>query len=116
MQKRVVKFVIVIAFTGLPAIASAPAAEVYSGEPLGEALVDLSKAALVVSHENVAASPLRRCDVFRFGDGRLLAITSRARKLGEPYTIETLRVTSSAEQKLSKNLPAVRTVQFPDHR
>jgi len=109
------KFATVIACVTSAAIASARAAEVHSGEPLGEALFDLSKDAVLVSHESVAASPLLRCDVFRFRDGRLLAITSRARKLGEAYTIETLRVTPSAEQPLSTRLSPVRSVEIPDH-
>ena len=114
MHTLIVRFAIVTA-GALAAIASVPAAEIYSSEPLGEALYDLSKDAVLVSHESVAATPLLRCDVFRFRDGRLLAITSRAHKLGEPYTIETLRVTASAEQKLSESLPAVRSVQILGH-
>jgi hypothetical protein len=94
---------------------SASAAQVYSGEPLGEALHDLSRNAVLISHERVSATPLARCDVFRLRDGRLLSITSRASKLGEPYSIHTLRVTSSAKEKLSEMLPPVQTVDIPDH-
>src|SRR5437762_3601634 len=86
---------------------SASAGQVYSGEPLGEALHDLSTNAVLISHEKVSATPLARCDVFRLRDGRLLAITSRASKLGEPYSIRTLRITSSAKEKLSETLPRV---------
>ena len=94
---------------------SASGAQVYSGEPLGEALHDLSRNAVLISHERVSATPLARCDVFRLRDGRLLAITSRASKLGEPYSIQTLRITSSAKQKLSEALSPVASVQIPDH-
>ena len=94
---------------------SASAAQVYSGEPLGEALHDLSRNAVLISHEGVSATPLARCDVFRLRDGRLLAITSRAAKLGEPYSIQTLRITSSAKQKLSETLPPVASVEIPIH-
>ncbi len=94
---------------------SASAAQVYSGEPLGEALHDLSRNAVLISHEMVSATPLARCDVFRLRDGRLLAITSRASKLGQPYSIQILRITSSAKQKLSEVLPSVASVEIPDH-
>lgn len=94
---------------------SVSAAQVYPGEPLGEALYDLSKHAVLISDESVSATPLLRCDVFRLRDGRLLAITSRTRKLGEPYSIQTLRITSSANQKLSDKLPSVASVEIPNH-
>jgi hypothetical protein len=97
------------------ASASAVAAQVYSGEPFGEALYDLSKNAVLVSHESVSATALLRCDVFRLHDGRLLSITSRAAKLGEPYSIQTLRITSSAKDKLSERLSPVASVEIPDH-
>lgn len=102
------------AFTLATAAISAFAAQVYSGEPLGEALDDLSKHAVLISHESVSATPLVRCDVFRLRDGRLLAIISRAQKLGEPYSIQTLRITSSAKQTLSETLPPVQSVDIPD--
>lgn len=94
---------------------SASAAQIYSGEPLGEALYDLSKQAVLISHEKVSATPLVRFDVFRLRDGRLLAVTSGAQKLGEPYSIQTFRVTSSAKEKLSEALPTVQIVDIPDH-
>lgn len=103
------------AFALVGATTSALAAQIYSGEPLGEALYDLSKHAVLISHERVSATPLIRCDVFRLRDGRLLAITSRAHKLGEPYSIETLRITSSAKEGLSETLPPVQSVDLPDH-
>ena len=85
---------------------------IYSGEPLSEALYDLAKSAILVSHELSSASALIRTDVFRLEDGRLVAITSRARKLGESYTIEDLRVTASATSRLTKRLPTVGSVKF----
>lgn len=90
--------------------------EVYSGEPLGEALPDLSKVgAVLTSHELVSASPLLRTDVFRLVDGRLLAITSKSRAVGQPYSIDELRVTQSPQQKLTKKLPTQSGVDLP-HR
>ena len=107
-------FPLLVAFALAAVSAPVFAAEIYSGEPLGEALYDLDKSAVLVSHEMVSATPLVRCDVFRLRDARLVAITSRAHKLGEPYTIETLRITSSADQKLSKTLPTVASLKLPD--
>jgi hypothetical protein len=93
------------------------AGEIYSGEPLGEALHDLSAAnAVIVADDLVTASLLLRTDVFRFPDGRLVAITSSAQKAGEPYSIKTLQATSSSGQKLSSHLPTVASVQFADHQ
>ena len=106
--------VLLIACTWATACASASAITIYSGEPHGEALYDLSRHAVLISHERVSAKPLVRCDVFRLRDGRLLAVTSRAQKLGEPYSIQILRVTSSAKQKLSETLPPVASVAIPD--
>lgn len=94
-------------------LSTATAAEVYSGEPLGEALHDLSGTATLVAHELSSASALLRTDVFRLADGRLVAVTSRAKKLGEPYTIEALRVTTSATSELTKRLPTVSAVKLP---
>ena len=105
----------IAAFMLALATGSASAAQVYSGEPLGEALHDLSGHAVLISHESVSATPLLRCDVFRLRDGRLLAITSRASKLDEPYSVQTLRITSSAKNKLSEALPSVASVEIPDH-
>jgi hypothetical protein len=114
MHRLVLRFAILSAFTSATP-ASLFASEVYSGEPLGEALHDLSQNAVLIAHDKMAATPLTRSDVFRLRDGRLLAITSRARKLGEPYTIETLRVTSSAQPKLLENTPKFQTLKIPDH-
>jgi len=74
---------------------TASAAEVYSGEPLGEALYDLAGSAILIADKFSSASALVRTDVFRMSDGRLLLVTSRANKLGEPFSIEALRVTAS---------------------
>jgi hypothetical protein len=93
-------------------LTAASAAEIYSGEPLGEALFDLSRAAVPVSHELASASGLRRTDVFRLKDRRLIAITSRANKVGETFSIEALRVTPSADAPLTKKLPSVSSVQL----
>jgi hypothetical protein len=97
------------ALLGLTAVS---AAEIYSGEPLGEALFDLSRVAVPVSHELASASGLRRTDVFRLNDGRLIAMTSRANKVGETFSIEALRITPSANAPLTNKLPTVSSVQL----
>jgi hypothetical protein len=103
--------------TALLLVASAhstpSAPEVYSGEPLVEALYDLATTATPLAHELSSASPLFRTDVYRLRDGRLVAITSRAKRLGEPYSVETLRVTPSPSAKLTKQLPTVSAVRLP---
>lgn len=101
----------VISFAAL-SLSAASAAEIYTGEPLGEALHDLARAATLVSHELSSGSPLLRTDVFRLADGRLIAISSRATKLGMPFSIETLRVTTSAKSRLSKRLPTIASVDI----
>jgi hypothetical protein len=93
--------------------AVAVAQEIYIGEPFGEALFDLSSSATMISHELSSGSPLERTDVFKFNDGRLVAVTSRAKKLGQPYSITELRETSSPTDKLSKALQSLRLVQLP---
>ena len=100
-------------FEAAISISSASAAQIYAGEPLGEALYDLvATNTALVSHELSTASGLQRTDVFRLTDGRLVAVTSRAPKLGHEFSIETLRVTSSATSKLTKRLPTVDYVEF----
>jgi hypothetical protein len=94
-------------------LSAASAAEIYSGEPLGEALYDLAGAATLISHDLSSATPLLRTDVFRLADGRLVAVTSRAEKLGQPYGIEALRVTPSATSQLTKRLTTVSVVKLP---
>ena len=94
-------------------LSAASAVEVYSGEPLGEAIHDLEGTATLIAHELSSASALLRNDVFRFTDGRLIAVTSRANKLGQPYSIVTLRVTPSATSALTKRLPTVSAVKLP---
>lgn len=94
-------------------VSAVSAAEVYSGEPLTEALHDLAGTATLVAHELSSATALRRTDVFCLADGRLIAVTSRANKLGEPYSIEAIRVTPSATSKLTRGLPSVSTVELP---
>ena len=105
-------FISTVLGIGAFSFSAVSAGEVYSGEPLGEALFDLARSAVIVSHELSSASPLMRTDVFRLSDGRLIAVTSRARKLGQPYTIETLRVTPSATDKLTKRLPTMGSVRI----
>ena len=99
-------------------LAAAAATEIYSGEPLQEALHDLVDAAILISHEISSASPLVRTDVFRLSDGKLVAITSRASKLGGPYSIEELRITASASasSNLTKRLKTVSSINLPKRR
>jgi len=82
------------------------AVQVYPGRDLDDTLYDLGRTAKakLVSHELSFASPLLRIDVLRLADGRLMAITSRAKQLGQPYTIDALRITPTAESKLTKDL------------
>gem|GEM_PF-3487210 len=87
--------------------------DVYSGKPLNEALYDLARSnCFRIAHVFVSASPLERTDVFHLPDGRLLAITSRSRKLGKAYTIEVLRITPSAKEPLTKRLPPMSGVDL----
>ena len=79
--------------------------QIYAGRDLDETLSDVREDLKLVSHELSSATPLLRTDVFRLPDGRLLAITSRAAKLGQPYTIKTLRITPTAGSKLTNRLP-----------
>jgi hypothetical protein len=103
-----------MACLGIAAIAALPASavEIYSGEPLGEALHDLAGVATLIAHPLSSASPLLRTDVFRLADGRLVAVSSRAGKLGEPFSIEGLRVTPSAKSQLTRRLPTVSAIQL----
>lgn len=94
-------------------LSTASATEIYSGEPLNEALHDLEKAATRVSHALSSASPTFRTDVFRLADGRLVAVSSRATKPGQPYSVETLRVTASATSTLTKRLPKISSLTLP---
>jgi hypothetical protein len=90
------------------------AADVYSGEPYAEALFDLvQSSSLLISHELSSGSALVRTDVFRLTDGRLLAVTSRADKSGDVFSVEKLRITSRKGEKLTKKLPALDSVDLP---
>ncbi len=108
-----IRFTMVV--LGIAALVSSPAsaAEIYSGEPLGEALHDLAGVATLIAHPLSSASPLLRTDIFRLADGRLVAVTSRAAKLGEPYSVELLRVAPSAKSQLTRSLPTVSVVKLP---
>jgi hypothetical protein len=92
----------------------ASSAEIYTGEPLAEATYTLVKnGAISVADEMANSHPLGRTDVFLLKDGRLVAVTSTARKAGDAYTITTLRVTVDHPPRLSPKLPQVASVQFP---
>jgi hypothetical protein len=72
---------------------SAEAAElqVYCGEPIGEALYDILRSgALPISHQLSQASSTERTDVFKLEDGRILAIFSSSKSLGETYSIKKI--------------------------
>ncbi|MES2598485.1 MAG: hypothetical protein V4662_24330 [Verrucomicrobiota bacterium] len=116
MNRRFLMICAVLSSMSLLSISRAAAGEVYSGEPLAEALHDLEKVASPVSHELSSTTTLVRTDVFRLVDGRLLAIMSKSRKLGEPFGIETLRVTSLTDSNLTKKLPPVESITLPSKR
>lgn len=104
------RFLLTLAGATALSLSAALGHEVYSGEPLAEALHDLP--GTLIAHELTSASGLSRRDVFRLRDGRLLAITSRATEMGTPYGIKELRVTAKAGDKLTKRLPTVSAVTF----
>ncbi|QIF02070.1 hypothetical protein [Roseimicrobium sp. ORNL1] len=93
----------------------AMAAEVYTGEPLSEALYDLSGSTVMIAHELTTASPLKRVDVFKFTDHRLLAITSQAAKIGEPYSIKEIQV-SDPKVRLTKDTAKISSLNFKDRK
>ena len=95
------------------ALGLVPALQIHTGTPLAEVLSELHPAARLISHELSSASPLLRTDVFRLTDGRLVAMTSRAEKLGQPYVIKTLRITPTPTAKLTTRLPIVTSVTIP---
>lgn len=86
------------------------AAEIYSGEPLAEALVELVAHGVLVAHPITKATELQRTDVFRLMDGRLVAVTSKAQKTNAPYTIEAIRVATGAPDKLTLKVPTVQSI------
>lgn len=88
-------------------VSSALSAEIYSGEPLGEALHDLSGSGVMIAHVMTTASPLKRTDVFRLRDGRLVAITSEAKKIGEPYSIAIIQPTQDSKSQLTNKTKTV---------
>lgn len=93
---------------------SASAADVYTGEPLGEALRDLAKTAMLVSQEFAHGSTaLRRTDVFRFPDGRLFTVTSQTLKAGQPFTITKLQVTPAAAAGQNPKSATVTSFDLP---
>lgn len=110
MHRTILHVAALTAFWCSPAFS----AEIYTGEPMAEAAYTLAKnGAISVADEMANSHPLGRTDVFLLKDGRLVAITSKARKAGDPYTITTLRVTVDHPPKLSTKLPQVASVQFP---
>jgi hypothetical protein len=104
----------VAAIMGMAALAcaAASATEIYSGEPLTEALHDLSQSATPVKHALSSTGPLLRTDVFRLADGRLVVVVSRAKKAREPHSVQALRVTASAGSPLTMRLPTVSAVKI----
>ena len=95
----------------LLAVCSARSAEIYSGEPLGEALHDLGGCVLI-SHELATSTPLIRTDVFKLPDGRLLALTSKSSKLGDSYSVEFVRVTPDSKTALTAKTPKVSSMEL----
>lgn len=91
------------------------ASQVFVGEPFGEALFDLSRDAVLVADTAAGGSFLKRTDVFKLRDGRLLAITSVAKGKGEPFSIIDLKVTPSAQAPLKADTPSTTKVELPEH-
>jgi hypothetical protein len=89
------------------------AAQVFIGEPFGEALFDLSRDAVLVADTMGVGSFLKRTDVFKLRDGRLLAITSIAKQKGQPFSIIDLKV-SSAQVPLKADTPSTTKVELPE--
>jgi hypothetical protein len=87
-------------------------AELYAGEPLGEALFDLSRNAVLIAHDLSSGSPLNRTDVFKLSDGRLVALTSTADGIGQPFRVREIRVSSAGNFVLTKKDPTVNKVEF----
>ena len=89
-------------------------AQVSVGEPLGEALFDLSRDGVLVADSLSGGSPLKRTDVFKLRDGRLLAITSISERKGEPFSIIDLKVTASAQTPLKAETLSTTKVELPE--
>lgn len=89
-------------------------AQVFVGEPLGEALFDLSRDAVPVADSLSGGSPLKRTDVFKLRDGRLLAITSMSARKGEPFSIIDLKVTATTRSPLKADTPSTSKIDLPE--
>lgn len=71
-----------------PSLVKAAELEIYSGEPFAEALHDVVLSGGVpISHKMAKASQMSRTDAFRLKDGRVVVISSVAKKLQEPYSV-----------------------------
>src|SRR6266478_2554487 len=96
-------------FTGLVVIicllaATCRSAEISVGEPLGEALFDLSSTGVMIGHDLSGGSRLTRTDVFKLRDGRMLAISSTCAKVGQPFSVRELRIAADI-RLLTKETP-----------
>jgi len=89
-------------------------AQIFIGEPLGEALFDLSRDSVLVADSLSGGSPLKRTDVFKLRDGRLLAITSISERKGQPFSIIDLKATASAQTPLNSETPSTAKVELPE--
>jgi hypothetical protein len=87
--------------------------ELFVGEPLGEAMYDLNSVAVLIGHDLNGASALKRTDVYRMRDGRLLAVTSTAEAIGQPFSIKQLQI-SSGESPLTPETPRKARVDLPE--
>lgn len=88
------------------------ASEIYTGEPLAEALFDLVISSVIVAHPLSSGAELRRTDVFLMRDGRYVAITSTAQKTNEPFTIRVLQVGGTTSESLTKQTPSVKSITW----
>jgi hypothetical protein len=105
---------LVLAAATLLSLPTASAADIYTGEPLGEALNDLARTSMLVSQEfSPGSTALRRTDVFRFPDGRLLTVTSQTPKAGQPFTVTKLQVTPAAAAGQNPKPATVESFELP---
>ena len=92
---------------------SALSAEIYAREPFGEAIYGLASSSVLIAHDLTTASPLERVAVFRLRGNRLVAITSRSAKVGEPYSIIGLPL-SDSKGMLNKDTKKISSLVFED--
>lgn len=88
------------------------AAEIYVGEPFGEAIFDLVTSSLIVAHPLSRRTELQRTDVFLMSDGRYVAVTSMAKKTEEQFTVRAIQVGGVSPASLTKQTPSVQSITW----